>query len=110
MNNHAHVLKARKSEWGSFLFHSLVNKDIRRFINGTTRSKLTQADLLQIQIAFPSVLEEARAIAAMLDAIEAAIERRRAERDALAVQKASTTDVLLTGRVRMPLEARTRHG
>ena len=53
VNNHAHVLKAKNREWGSFTFWSLVHKDIRPFINGTTRSKLTQADLVQIEIDLP---------------------------------------------------------
>ena len=75
VNNHAHVLKAKNREWGSFTFWSLVHKDIRPFINGTTRSKLTQADLVQIEIDLPSDVNEILAIAAVLDSIDEAIER-----------------------------------
>ena len=72
VNNHAHVLKANDYTLGNFLFYSLVNKDIRPFINGTTRSKLTQADLRQVEIGLPP-LPEQRAIAAVLDSIDEAI-------------------------------------
>ena len=74
VNNHAHILKPKDLEASSFLFHSLVNKDIRPFINGTTRSKLTQADLRRIEVGLPP-LPEQRAIAAVLDSIDEAIER-----------------------------------
>ena len=77
VNNHAHVLKANDYTLGNFLFYSLVNKDIRPFINGTTRSKLTQADLRQVEIGLPP-LPEQRAIAAVLDSIDEAIERTEA--------------------------------
>ena len=50
-----------------------MNKDIRLYINGTTRSKLTQADLLQVEVSLPP-LPVQRAIAAVLDAIDDAIE------------------------------------
>ena len=73
VNNHTHVLKAKEADYESFIFHSLVNKDVRLFINGTTRSKLTQADLREIAIGFPP-LPEQRAIAAVLDSIDDAIE------------------------------------
>ena len=73
VNNHAHVLKATTCTVGGFLFHSLVNKDIRLYINGTTRSKLTQADLLQVEVSLPP-LPVQRAIAAVLDSIDDAID------------------------------------
>lgn len=101
VNNHAHILKAKDPESDSFLFHSLVNKDVRPFINGSTRSKLTQADLRRIEIGTPTDAAEQRAITATLDSVDAAIERAREERAALQSSKASTADVLLTGRVRV---------
>ena len=77
INNHAHVLMAKALTNGGFLFYSLVNKDVRPFINGTTRSKLTQTDLVQVEILLPP-LPEQRAIAAVLDSIDDAIERTEA--------------------------------
>ena len=99
VNNHAHVLMAKECIDVSFIFHSLVNKDIRPFINGTTRSKLTQFDLRSIKVGVPP-LQEQQAIAQMLDGVDEAIERGRTETQMLQSLKASTANALLTGRVR----------
>ena len=77
VNNHAHVLTAKDDVDRSFLFHSLEHKDVRPFINGSTRSKLTQTDLRGIEIDLPSTFEQ-RSIAAVLDSIDEAIERTEA--------------------------------
>jgi type I restriction enzyme, S subunit len=45
VNNHAHVLKAKKNFSQDFIFYSLEHKDINFFIVGGTRSKLTQGEL-----------------------------------------------------------------
>ena len=95
VNNHAHVLKATTCTVGGFLFHSLVNKDIRLYINGTTRSKLTQADLLQVEVSLPP-LPEQRAIAAVLDSIDDSIERTDAVIAATEQLRDSLLHVLLT--------------
>ena len=95
VNNHAHVLKATTCTVGGFLFHSLVNKDIRLYINGTTRSKLTQADLLQVEVSLPP-LPVQRAIAAVLDAIDDAIERTEAVIEATEQLRDSLLHELLT--------------
>ena len=73
VNNHAHVLKAKANTVGGFLYYTLVHKDIRPLVYGTTRSKLTQADLRQIILPLPP-LPEQRAIANILDSIDQAIE------------------------------------
>ena len=95
VNNHAHVLKATTCTVGGFLFHSLVNKDIRLYINGTTRSKLTQADLLQVEVSLPP-LPVQRAIAAALDSIDDAIERTDAVIAATEQLRGSLLHELLT--------------
>ena len=100
VNNHAHVLKAKDYTEGSFLYHSLANKDIRPFIKGTTRSKLTQADLRQIEVGMPPFSEQ-RTIASVLDGLDDAIKRTREEREGLQSLEASASDALLTGRVRV---------
>ena len=48
----------------------------------------------------PSIPEQ-RAIAAMLDGVDEALERARSERDAIQSLKASAADALLSGRVRV---------
>lgn len=67
VNNHAHVLKAKFNT--EFLFYSLVHKDIRKYINGTSRSKLNKLDMLSININIPS-LQEQEKIASFLSLID----------------------------------------
>ena len=69
INNHAHILKGKKGIFTKFLFYSLVDKDIRSFINGTSRSKLNKSDMLNININL-SYLKEQEKIADFLSSIE----------------------------------------
>ena len=62
--------------------------------------KINRTGLLQFQLCLPS-LSEQRAIGAMLDSVDATIERAREERSELRSLQASTADALLTGRVRV---------
>ena len=61
--------------------------------------KINRTDLLRFQLRLPS-LSEQRAIGAVCDSVDTAIERARAERCDLQSLQASTADALLTGRVR----------
>ena len=58
INNHAHVLINKNGLSIEFLFYSLVHKDIRKYINGTSRSKLNKKDMLSIKINVPSEQEQ----------------------------------------------------
>ena len=69
VNNHAHVLKNKDNIEIKFLFYSLVHKDIRNFINGTSRSKLNKSSLLNISIDLPT-LKEQQKIATFLTSID----------------------------------------
>jgi len=74
VNNHAHVLKANPSETTSpFLFYSLVHKDIRKYINGSSRAKLNKGDMLSIDLEVPTLTEQTK-IADFLTAIDSKIE------------------------------------
>src|SRR5262245_42333526 len=46
VNNHAHILSARAVTLNRFLMHYLNYADYTEFVGGTTRLKLTQADLI----------------------------------------------------------------
>ncbi len=61
---------------------------------------LNKSAFSSVSIPFPSFAEQ-QAIAAVLDGVDEAIEQARAERDALQWSKASVSDALLTGRVRV---------
>ena len=72
VNNHAHVLRAAAGVDQGYLYWSLRNRDIRQWIAGGTRSKLTRGEMEQIVIALPP-LEEQQRIAEILDTIDETI-------------------------------------
>ena len=54
VNNHAHVLKPQNGELDlTYLRRVLENYDVRPFVNGSTRSKLTKAQAERIPIPLP---------------------------------------------------------
>lgn len=77
VNNHAHVLKPRNGNLDlAYLRRVLENYDVRPFINGSTRSKLTKAQAERISIPLPP-LDEQRRIAAILDKADALRRKRK---------------------------------
>lgn len=78
VNNHAHVLKAKKEFSQDFIFYSLEHKNILFFIAGGTRSKLTQGELRKITLKHPEK-KEADKIGEILSTADEAI----AQTDAL---------------------------
>ncbi len=77
VNNHAHIIRAKNGVSQSFIFWSIVNKDIRKYIAGGTRTKLTQGELRRIEINFP-IEREQEAIAKVLDTLDTAIHETEA--------------------------------
>ncbi|MFA4835170.1 MAG: restriction endonuclease subunit S [Dehalococcoidia bacterium] len=53
VNNHAHVLRCKDGTDPDFLVCCLNLLDLRKYISGTTRGKLTQAAMNGIQLPFP---------------------------------------------------------
>ena len=102
VNNHAHVLNPKISYDRDFFFYSLVHKDVRPFINGSTRSKLTQTDLKLILLARPPIAEQ-QAIANVLDGLESTMDHGRKERTVLQSLKESNADELLSGKTRLEM-------
>ena len=76
MNNHGHVLRATERVDHDYLFHALRNYDFTPYISGSTRSKLTQKQLMLAEIPLPP-LDEQRRIAAILDQSDALRAKRR---------------------------------
>ncbi len=77
VNNHAHIIRAKTGVCQSFIFWSIVNKDIRKYIAGGTRTKLTQGELRRIEINFP-IEHEQKGIASVLDTLDTAIHETEA--------------------------------
>ena len=71
VNNHAHILEA-KGCISKYLFYMLEHKDIRSYINGTSRAKLNQDDMFQIAIPIPS-LKTQQKIVEILDGLSSMI-------------------------------------
>ncbi len=78
VNNHAHILRAKPEFNQDFIFYSLVHKDITKYLNSGTRSKLNKSELENIEIDFPATKDEEDKIAKILSTADAVIEKTQA--------------------------------
>lgn len=78
VNNHAHVLRANGGLIPEFLECQLRTLDVRPYITGTTRGKLTQSDASRIPIFKPPITEQRR----IVDVLDRAASIRRLRRQA----------------------------
>jgi type I restriction enzyme S subunit len=63
VNNHAHVLRPDESRvLLDFLGYHFRHFDFQPYITGTTRAKLTQRDLMRVEIPVPPVVEQERIV------------------------------------------------
>ena len=77
VNNHAHVIRPKNGSTDlAYLCRVLENYDVRPFISGTTRGKLTKGQAEKILIPVPPI-DEQRRIAAILDKADALRRRRK---------------------------------
>lgn len=82
VNNHAHVLRAREKILPEFLNYQLGYTDVRKFLSGSTRAKLTKGDACRIDLICPP-LSEQRRIVDLLSRAEGIVRlRREAEKKA----------------------------
>lgn len=101
VNNHAHILKAKQGCDQSFLFYSLVHKNILPFLASGTRAKLNKSEMNKIEVRMPHEQPEQSAIAAILSDMDADIDALN-ETLAKACQiKQGMMQELLTGRIRL---------
>ena len=76
VNNHAHVLRAKKGFLAEYICYSLMFYKIEGYINGATRQKLTQAALRKLIIPKRTV-EYQKAIVDRLDLVKCIIEKKQ---------------------------------
>jgi len=76
VNNHAHILQANTSSNTRYLSYALQIADIRSYLSGSTRPKLTQGDMKRIQVYAPQPKEQ-QAIAHILGTLDDKIELNR---------------------------------
>lgn len=69
VNNHAHILQAKPGYNNKYIYYTLVHKDIRKYINGTSRAKLNQEDMWQIKILTSDISTQNK-IALFMSAID----------------------------------------
>lgn len=100
VNNHAHILRPLNIDY-DYLFYELVHKDIRKYINGTTRSKLTRGEMIKILILAPKNIKEQKAIAQILSTADKEIDLLTQELEQLKLQKKGLMQLLLTGIIRV---------
>ena len=72
VNNHAHIIQAKRGYNNKYIFYCLEHKDIRKYINGSSRAKLNQEDMWDIPIPVPCLYEQEK-IADFITAIDCSI-------------------------------------
>ena len=77
VNNHAHVLKPKEGIDADYLCYSLMHYDTSKLINGSTRSKLTQAAMRKMTVRVRSK-DEQTAIVQHLNGTKRSIDQCRA--------------------------------
>jgi type I restriction enzyme S subunit len=101
VNNHAHILKAKNGFDQSFLFYTLVHKDIQVFLASGTRAKLNKSEMWKISSTIPNDVAEQQAIAEVLSDMDAEITELEQRRDKTQAIKQGMMQELLTGRTRL---------
>ncbi len=101
VNNHAHVIQAINGlTTNLFIMYILNYLDLNPYVVGTTRKKLNQTELKNIKIPLPP-LEEQKAIAERLKAIDELIEIKKKEKEQIEKAKKGIMEKLLTGKIRV---------
>jgi len=101
VNNHAHILKAKRGSDQGFLYYSLVHKNILPFLASGTRAKLNKSEMNRILISGPVEEAEQSAIAAVLSDMDAELTSLEARRNKARDLKQAMMQELLTGRSRL---------
>jgi type I restriction enzyme S subunit len=101
VNNHAHILKAKKHINQGYLFYTLVHKNILDYINGGTRAKLNKSEMNKIESWFPYSQKEQKAIAQILFDMDAEIEQLETKKAKYQSIKQGMMQELLTGKTRL---------
>jgi type I restriction enzyme S subunit len=83
INNHVHALRPDESKvLVDFLGYHFLHFDFTPYITGTTRAKLTQSDLMRVEVPVPPLAEQERIVKLLAEADELRKLRVRADRRA----------------------------
>lgn len=98
VNNHCHVFKMKNKYNAPFFSYSLNIFKYNRFVNGTTRMKLTKSSMETMEIAFPSNQQDQKLIADYLDEISLSVDYLKGLRDRQAQRLKWNSNALLSGK------------
>lgn len=88
VNNHAHVLRSKTNN--KFLCYYLNSFNYKGFVSGTTRLKLTQAEMKRIPVPVPPIPEQERIVARieeLFSQLDAGVETLKKTKAQLAVYR-----------------------
>lgn len=112
VNNHAHILRSFYGSIGNlYLRHYLNIFDYSRFVNGTTRLKLTQGSMNIMPIPLPPLIEQRRIvhrIESLFAKLDEAKEKAQAALDSFETRKAAILHQAFTGE--LTAQWRKEHG
>ena len=101
VNNHAHILKAKRGNSDAFLYFALVHKNILAYLASGTRAKLNKSEMNKIEIYLPLDSAEQEAIAAVLSDNDAEMGALEARRNKTRDLRRAVMQKLLTGKTRL---------
>ena len=99
VNNHAHVMKAKKGNLNYFICEELETFDYRKYNSGGAQPKLNQASCRFIVVKIPSLPEQQK-IADFLSTIDTIIEKQQATVSAWEERKKGVIQKLFSQEVR----------
>lgn len=99
VNNHAHVMKAKKGNLNYFICEELETFDYRKYNSGGAQPKLNQASCRSIVVKIPSLPEQQK-IADFLSTIDTVIEKQQATVSAWEERKKGVMQKLFSQEVR----------
>lgn len=104
VNNHAHILRSKYGEEGNkYLLNYLNSFNYTGYVNGTTRLKLTQGEMLKIPFPLPPTLAEQQRIVnrieTMFAKLDQAQEKAQSVLDSFEPRKAAILNKAFTGKL-----------
>ena len=102
VNNHAHILRSKYGKIGNrYLLNYLNTLNYSGYVNGTTRLKLTQGEMLKIPFPLPSTINEQQRIVnrieSMFTKLDEAKEKAQNVVDSFETRKAAILHQAFTG-------------
>lgn len=100
VNNHAHVLRSKTNN--KFLCYYLNSFNYKGYVSGTTRLKLTQAEMKRIPVPVPPLSEQERIVARieeLFSQLDAGVETLKKTKAQLAVYRQAVLKEAVEGRL-----------